>query len=297
MTDYGQELAFGLFPTPEAGRAPALLDLVGLAEAWGLDVVSLQDHPYQAKHLDTWTLLSYLGARTSTISLAPNVASLPLRNPVILAKSAATLSTLTGGRVELGLGAGAFWDAIEAAGGPRRSPGEAVVALAEAIELMRAFWAGGRVDHDGEHYRVRGLRAGPSPVGDIPIWLGAYQPRMLRLTGRVADAWVPSVGYADPPALPELNARIDDAARAAGRDPADIRRIYNIVGGFGSGSRFLRGTPRDWAEQLAQLTIEQGMSMYILGCDDPSTVATFAQEVAPTVRALVAAQRRGTAPS
>lgn len=291
MTDYGHELAFGLFPSPKADATPALLDLVTLAEGSGLDLISIQDHPYQAAHLDTWTLLSFLGARTSTISLAPNVASLPLRDPVILAKSAATLSLLTDGRVELGLGAGAFWDAIAAAGGPRRTPGEAVDALAEAIEVLRAFWRGGRVDHDGQHYRTKGLRAGPTPVGDIPIWLGAYKPRMLRLTGRLADAWVPSMGYADPPALPALNARIDEAALAAGRDPADIRRIYNIFGSFGRSADFLRGSAADWAEQLAQLAIGDGMSTFILGTDDPATLARFASEVAPATRELVAAHR------
>lgn len=290
MTDYGHELAFGLFPTPEAGRSRALLDLVWVAEAAGLDLVSIQDHPYQAAHLDTWTLLSYLGARTSTIRLAPNVANLPLREPVVLAKSAATLSVLTEGRVELGLGAGAFWDAIEAAGGPRRTPGEAVDALAEAIGLMRACWAGGRVDHEGAHYRTKGFRAGP-PVASVPVWVGAYKPRMLRLVARLADAWVPSMGYADPPALPALNARIDEAAAAHGRDPGSIRRIYNVFGSFGRGGGFLRGRPAEWAEQLAELTVDEGMSTYILGTDDPVTLETFAHEVAPAVRELVAAHR------
>ncbi len=85
-----------------------------------------------------------LGGRTSTIKLAPNVASLPLRPPVVLAKAAASLDLLTGGRAELGLGAGAFWEAIEAAGGPRRTPKEAVDALTEAVALVKAFWAEAR---------------------------------------------------------------------------------------------------------------------------------------------------------
>lgn len=291
MTDYGHDLRFGLFPSPEARELARLLDLVQLAEATALDLVSIQDHPYQAAHLDTWTLLSFLAGRTHSVTLAPNVASLPLRDPVILAKSTASLSLLTDGRVELGLGAGAFWDAIAAAGGPRRTPGEAVRALTEAIELVRAFWAGSRVDHDGTFYRTRGLRAGPVPAVDIPIWLGAYKPRMLALTGRLADAWVPSMGYADPPALPDLNARIDEAALAAGRDPAAIVRIYNVFGAFGTGSGFLRGRPADWAEQLAGLAVDQGMSTFILGTDDPRTIGVFAQEVAPAVRELVASER------
>ncbi|MFP5346330.1 MAG: LLM class flavin-dependent oxidoreductase [Actinomycetes bacterium] len=293
MTDYGHELEFGLFPTPTADGLANLLELTQLAEVLGLDVVSVQDHPYQSRYLDTWTLLSVLGARTSAVKLAPNVASLPLRPPVVLAKSAATLDVVTGGRVELGLGAGAFWDGIVAAGGPRRTPGEAVDALVEAIRILRAFWSGGVVNVEGEHYRVKGLRAGPSPAHPIPIWLGAYKPRMIRVTGELADAWVPSMGYADPPALPDLNARLDDAAVAAGRAPADVRRIYNVFGRFGAGSGFLQGSPGDWSEQLSELALDQGMSTFILGTDDADDLRRFAREVAPAVRDLVAAERSG----
>ncbi|KUG53327.1 5,10-methylene tetrahydromethanopterin reductase [Serinicoccus chungangensis] len=291
MPDLDQQLEFGVFPTPAADRIPELLALVQVAEVEGLDLVSVQDHPYQDGFLDTWTLLSVLEARTTTIRLAPNVASLPLRPPVLLAKAAASLDLLTDGRVELGLGAGAFWDGIVAAGGPRRSPGEAVDALAEAVELIRAFWAGGTLRFRGEHYRAQGLHAGPPPAHDIPIWLGAYKPRMLLLTGRLADAWVPSMGYADPPDLPALAAVVDEAALAAGRPPGSVRRIYNITGRFGTGGGFLRGTPAQWAEQLAELTVTVGMSSYVLGTDDADVVRRFAAEVAPATRELVEAER------
>jgi alkanesulfonate monooxygenase SsuD/methylene tetrahydromethanopterin reductase-like flavin-dependent oxidoreductase (luciferase family)/hemerythrin-like domain-containing protein len=291
VPDYGHELEFGIFPTPQADRLDDILELVQLAEVEGLDIVSFQDHPYQARYLDTWTLLSVVGARTSAIKLAPNVANLPLRQPVVLAKSAATLDRITVGRVELGLGAGAFWDAVVAAGGPRRSPREAVDALVEAIGVLRAFWAGGTVRTDGTYYPVHGLHAGPSPAHDIPIWLGAYGRRMLRITGQLADAWVPSMGYADPPVLGEMTTRLDEAATAAGRGPELIRRIYNIVGQFAGGGGFLNGRPSDWAEQLAGLALEHGIGSFILGSDDPTTVRTFAAEVAPRVKELVAAER------
>ncbi|XVX20474.1 LLM class flavin-dependent oxidoreductase [Actinomycetota bacterium] len=294
MPDYGLELEFGLFPTPSAADPQHVLELAQLAEASGLEHVSVQDHPYQAAHLDTWTLLSVIAARTTTLRVSPNVANLPLREPVLLARAVATLDLLSGGHVELGLGAGAFWDAIEAAGGPRRSPKEAVDALVEAIEVMRGVWgeSGERaVRVQGEHYRVEGLRPGPLPAHRIPIWLGAYKPRMLRLTGQLADGWVPSMGYADPPALGELNARIDEAAAKAGRAPQDIRRIYNIFGSFGRSSDFLRGTPADWVEQLAGLALDEGMSTFILGTDDPDTLRRFAAEVVPAVREQVAEER------
>jgi alkanesulfonate monooxygenase SsuD/methylene tetrahydromethanopterin reductase-like flavin-dependent oxidoreductase (luciferase family) len=297
MTDYWQDLQFGNFPTPNAADAGRVLELAQLADVSGLDLVTVQDHPYQARFLDTWTLLSAMATQTSTVRVAPNVANLPLRPPVVLARSVATLDILSGGRVELGLGAGAFWDAIVAVGGTRLSPGESVDALAEGIEVIRAVWdtSARSIRHEGEHYRVVGAHPGPKPVHPVEIWLGAYRNRMLRLTGRTADGWLPSQGYADPSTLPGMNTTIDDAAVAAGRDPSAIRRMYNINGSFGSGSDFLTGSPRDWAEQLAELTLSTGMSCYILATDDPSAVRTFADEVAPAVRELVEAGRAAAA--
>src|SRR4029079_9548628 len=146
------------------------------------------------RFLDTWTLLAYAAARTERITLLPDVLNLPLRQPAVLAKSAASLDVLSGGRFELGLGAGAFWDGIAAMGGPRRAPGESVEALEEAIAILRAAWSGERsVTFAGDHYTVRGFHPGPPPAHDIGIWLGAYGPRMQRIVGRLADGWVPSV--------------------------------------------------------------------------------------------------------
>ncbi|WP_270888751.1 LLM class flavin-dependent oxidoreductase [Pedococcus sp. 5OH_020] len=277
-----------------------MLELSEAADVAGLDLVTIQDHPYQARHLDAWTLLSVIAARTTSISVAPNVANLPLRPPVVLARSVATLDLLSGGRAELGLGTGAFWDAIVAAGGPRRTPGQSVGALEEAIAVIRAVWSGrGSVRVDGEHYRVTGLHPGPAPAHDVELWLGAYKPRMLRVTGRLADGWLPSQGYADPPALRKLNATIDQAAVAAGRAPAAVRRLYNINGTYGSGPGFLRGGPRDWAQQLAELTLDEGMSTYIVGVSTVAEVERFAGEVAPATRELVDAERerRASRPS
>jgi alkanesulfonate monooxygenase SsuD/methylene tetrahydromethanopterin reductase-like flavin-dependent oxidoreductase (luciferase family) len=145
MTDYGHELRFGGFLTPDAGDPDRVVDLVRLAEQDGLDLVTFQDHPYQPAFLDTWTLISYVAARTERISISGNVTNLPLRPPAVLARSVASLDLLSDGRIELGIGAGAFWDAIEGMGGPRRKPREAVDSLAEAIEVIEMLMA----DHDG----------------------------------------------------------------------------------------------------------------------------------------------------
>ena len=297
MTDYGQELGFGLFLSPNVTDLEQTLELARLADVTGLDLVAVQDHPYQARHVDAWTLLSVIAARTTAVRVALDVANLPLRQPVVLAKSVASLDLLSGGRVELGLGTGGFWDAIAAAGGPRRAPGEAVDALVEAIGIIRGVWGlEGRksVTVEGKHYSVKGLHAGPAPAHAVEIWLGAYRPRMLRVTGRLAQGWLPSMGYADPEALPGMNAVIDAAAEAAGRQPGAVRRMYNVFGRFGGGSGFLEGPPKAWAEQLAELTLEAGMSTYILGTGSIDDARRFAEEVAPAVRERVDAERART---
>lgn len=178
MSDYGHDVRFGAFLTPVAARPQQAVELAVLSERIGLDIVTIQDHPYQSSFLDTWTLLSFLAARTSTVRLAANVTNLPLRPPAVLARSVASLDLLSAGRVELGLGAGAFWDAIEAMGGPRRTPGQSVQALEEAIDVIRQTWAADvrrAVRVDGKHYRVAGAKRGPAPDHAIGIWLGAYK--------------------------------------------------------------------------------------------------------------------------
>jgi alkanesulfonate monooxygenase SsuD/methylene tetrahydromethanopterin reductase-like flavin-dependent oxidoreductase (luciferase family) len=293
MPDYGHDLLFGTFLTPTAEQAQQIIELAQLTEQVGLDLVSVQDHPYQPAFLDVWTLLSVIAGRTTRVRVLPNVANLPLRPPAVLARSASSLDILSGGRVELGLGAGSFWDAIAAQGGPRRTPAEAVAALAEAIGVVRALWTpGGRVRLGGEHYQLQGAKPGPFPVHDIGIWVGAIKPRMLRLTGRLGDGWLPSSPYVPPEQLAAANRAIDDAATAAGRPPRAVRRLYNIVGAFtDTGGGFLQGPPSGWAEQLADLTLTEGVSGYILMADSADIIRRFAAEVVPAVRELVAAGR------
>jgi alkanesulfonate monooxygenase SsuD/methylene tetrahydromethanopterin reductase-like flavin-dependent oxidoreductase (luciferase family) len=276
VTDYGHGLRFGVFITPNASDAEQIIALARLADREGLDLVSFQDHPYQRRFLDVWTLLSVVAAQTNTVRLAPNVSNLPLRLPVVLARTAASLDILSEGRVHLGLGAGAFWDSIEAVGGQRRTPGESVDALSEAIDVIRAFWAPGdeQIDYEGEHYRVNGAKPGPVPAGEVEIWLGAYKPRMLHLTGTKADGWLVSAAGAPPDALGAMTAAIDAAAEEAGRDPCTIRRMYNMTSEFG-------------ARELAQLHHDCGISTFILMTDDAAAIQRFAHEIAPMVRELV----------
>jgi alkanesulfonate monooxygenase SsuD/methylene tetrahydromethanopterin reductase-like flavin-dependent oxidoreductase (luciferase family) len=263
----------GAFVVPSA--AEDVLAQVRAVEDAGLELVGIQDHPYQRRFFDTLSLIAYLAARTERVRLFPDVANLPLRHPAMLAKEAATIDVLSGGRFELGLGAGAFWDAIEAFGGPRRSGPESVDALEEAIAILRACWNEGSVTFEGEHYRVRGMKFGPPPAHPIGIWLGAYGPRMMRVVGRLADGWVPSL-----PRLPldEVAGRvrlIDEAAERAGRDPRSIRRIANL------GGEITEAPASHVIEVLETLVRDHGFDGFLVS---PDQVERFAAEVAPALR-------------
>ncbi|MBO0919970.1 LLM class flavin-dependent oxidoreductase [Cellulomonas sp. zg-ZUI222] len=301
MTDYGHELQLGTFLTPQNADPQTPVDLAVLTEQAGLDLVTFQDHPYQPSFLDTWTLLSWVAARTERVHLSGNVLNVPMRPPAVLARAAASLDLLSGGRVELGLGAGAFWDAIEGMGFPRLTPGEAVDALGEAIDVIRALWdtdGRGALRVGGEHHHLAGAKRGPAPAHDIGIWVGAYKPRMLRLVGRKADGWLPSLGYLQPGDLARGNATIDEAATAAGRDPREIRRLLNINGRFsptpGDG---LDGPPEQWVDTLVRYALEDGIGTFVLATDDPATIRTFAEQVAPAVRDAVGAERASSGTS
>lgn len=295
MTDYGHDLSFGSFLTPSNDQPERVLELAVLCEQVGFDLVTFQDHPYQPRFLDTSTLLSFVAARTSRVHLSANVTNLPLRPPAVLARSLASLDLLSSGRIELGLGAGAFWEAIEAMGGRRLAPGQAVQALEEAIAIVREMWDTeklGGVHVDGEFHRVVGAKRGPAPAHDIEIWLGAYRPRMLALTGRSADGWLPSLSYQQPGDIAAGNAVIDDAAQEAGRSPGSVRRLLNISGRFASSRRgLLHGPAEQWIDELADLTLTDGISTFVLASDEADDLRRFAAEVVPGVRDLVSSER------
>jgi len=300
MADYGRDLQFGFFLDPSTGDPARTTETARRLDALGYDLIGIQDHPYQPRHYDALALIAYLLGQTERVRLFPDVANLPLRPPAVLAKQAATLDQLSGGRFELGLGAGAFWDGIGAMGGPVREPKEALAALREAVGLIRAFWAGQPLRHDGAHYRAVGARPGPLPAHEIGLWLGVIGPRALRLAGELADGWVPSLSYVPPSQAARSNALIDEAARAAGRDPAAIRRVYNIGGeiaraaaaGASDDDREIVGPPDHWVGVLTRLAVDHGFSAFVLwGEPEESRLRTFIDEIAPTVKERVAARR------
>ncbi|MFN2526868.1 MAG: LLM class flavin-dependent oxidoreductase [Actinomycetota bacterium] len=292
MSDVAHPVSFGYFLIPNA--ADPVLDTARNVERLGLDYIGVQDHPYQRRFLDTWSLLAMIAASTTRVRLFPDVANLPLRLPSMVAKAAASIDLMSDGRFELGLGAGGFWDAIEGYGGPRRSPGQALTALAEAVEVIRLMWSGERnLRFEGRHYRLKGIHSGPVPTRPIGIWLGVYGRRGLELAGRKADGWVPSFrGELGP--LRDMTNRLEDAARAAGREPQEIRRVLNVSGAItdGPSEGSLRGPVDQWADELTELAMDYAFDTFIFWGEGESQLERFAEEVVPTTRALLQARAR-----
>jgi alkanesulfonate monooxygenase SsuD/methylene tetrahydromethanopterin reductase-like flavin-dependent oxidoreductase (luciferase family) len=293
---YGNDIQFGYFLTPDATDIPEVLRRAQVCDRVGYDLIGIQDHPYQRRFLDTWTLLAFLAGQTERVRLFPDVASLPLRPPAMLAKAAASLDVLSGGRIELGLGAGAFWEGIRALDGAVRTPGEAVAALEEAIHVIRLLWSEQRgARFDGRFYSLHGAHSGPVPAHPIGIWLGALGPRMLNLTGRLADGWVPSSSYVPPAKLPEMQARIDEGAAEAGRAPSAIRRIYNVMGRIGDqpSAEPFTGPVAQWVDELTHLALEIGMDTFVIGLPEPpgDQLERFIAEIAPRVRENLGLQK------
>jgi alkanesulfonate monooxygenase SsuD/methylene tetrahydromethanopterin reductase-like flavin-dependent oxidoreductase (luciferase family) len=288
---------FGIFLSPDREGLDQLRRTVAAADASAFDYVSLQDHPYVPGALDTFALITDLAARTDRIRFMTNVANLPLRPAPMLAKAAASIDVLAGGRLDLGLGGGHAWPQITALGGPHRDPAQTVAALADAIDVLRAMWVPGGTAELAGTYPLAGAATGPAPAHRMGIWLGARGPRLLELLGRRADGWIAPLG-ADLEDHAARQDRIDAAARAAGRDPAAIERIVQPVGVLDpdagplpwSGpppTTGIRATAADWARLVAEYVTRWRFDAVNLIPQDHGVehLRRFADEVIPRVRA------------
>ncbi|MEJ2711028.1 MAG: LLM class flavin-dependent oxidoreductase [Anaerolineales bacterium] len=294
---------FGSNIDPATQDAQKPLRWARIADENGLDLISIQDHPYNFKHFETWTLLSALAASTQRVHVGTNVLSTPLRPPAMLAKQAATLDVISGGRLELGLGAGGYPQGIKAFGGPDWSSSQRFQALKEYLQIVQGMWenAGGSFSYSGKFYSVKGVRPGPAPAHAIRIWLGAYGPGMLRLTGRQAHGVLFSKPYAPPEKLDSYNHLIDEGAQQAGRSPQEIRRGYNLMGVLDIGasevnrsdlkSGQLYGKPKDWVERILGFYHQQRMDTFTfwpVAGDEERQIEAFAREVVPAIREQLA---------
>ncbi|MGP4046175.1 LLM class flavin-dependent oxidoreductase [Streptomyces sp. 2A115] len=297
-----QEVVFGFGAHSGIDDGPELLRMVQQADRDGLDHFSLSDHPYIGERLDAYATIGFLLGRTQRIAGFANVTNLPTRPAPLLARTVTSLSALSGGRVVLGMGAGGLWDRISDMGVDRLSPGAAVDAFEEAIVLIKRLSGGGPpVTFQGLHYQVHEIE--PSPVAAPPVWTGSVGRKSLAATGRVADGWIP--GHA----ADWLSERyrtsrpvIDEAAAAAGRDPREIRTVFNFPGRItdrplpatrDTDGRWIGGSVDQWVEELTDAVLEHGASGFTLfsadhGTQSSASLGRWAGEIAPAVREATA---------
>jgi probable F420-dependent oxidoreductase len=301
----GRPLKVGI-QLPEVEREvrwPEYVAMARLAEDVGFDSLWLGDHLlYRTPNLGTrgpweaWTMLSALAASTSRILLGPLVACTSFHNPAMLAKMAATVDEVSGGRLILGLGAG--WNETEyrAFGFPfdRR-----ISRFEEAFTIIRSLLRDGRVDFSGRFYEARDceLRPRPARPGGPPLLVGSKGERMLAITLPYADAW--NVWFADtgnrPEGVPALRDRVDVACRAVGRDPAEVERTVAVLVQMPGGERRqqgdysedevppIAGSPEQVADALRGFARE-GIS-HVQLVVDPITLESI-EGLAPVLEAL-----------
>jgi probable F420-dependent oxidoreductase len=305
----GQRVGFGIIYGFQPFAADRLLEEAQHAETLGFDLFCVADHLHGTYPTpEPWTALTWIAAVTERIAVMTNVLGLPYRAPAVTAKMAETLDRLSGGRLVLGLGTGGYEGEFEAFGLARRTPGQKVAALGEATQIIRGLWRQPSFSFDGEHFRTRDARIEPKPARPIPIWLGTYGPRALRMTGALADGWVPSLGRLDLDQAVAMRTTVRDAATAAGRNPDDITCAANLIIDFtpdtpdtpdappaGPGGRRISCDSAAIAGQLISIG-SAGFTFLNVALADADARRRFAAEVVPLVRGELAQAVRKSPP-
>ncbi len=283
-------LLFGVNVSTSTGADPVAQ--ARAAEAAGFDFVSASDHPAgTAPTYETWTMLTWIAAATTRIRVATRVLGVPYRPPAMVAKMAETLDRLSGGRLILGLGGGYSDAEFRAFGLPVPTPAEKVAGLQEAIAITRGLWAEPGFTFAGRHYRTSDADLEPKPGHRIPIWLGTFGDRALRVTGRCADGWIPSLGHAPADRLSAMRATVLTAAQDAGRAPEDITCALNVEVHIGdevaAGPDLIAGGADEVATRL-QGFITAGFTAFNVmpvGARPTEQVDRIAADVLPKLRA------------
>jgi len=292
------DLVFGVNLSTAASHGTDPVAEAIRAEGLGYDFVSANDHPNGTTPThEVWTLLAWVAARTSRIKVASRVLGVPYRSPAIVAKMAATLQGLSGGRLILGLGGGSSDEGMQALGVGPLTPRAKIDGLEDAVQIMRGVWSQREFSFDGSIYAVDGANFEPKPDTPIPIWLGTFGQRGLAITGRLADGWIPSLGMAPPEQARLMRERIVTAAREAGRDPGTITCIYNVEIRLEENRQptpdIVSGSPEQVIERLlgfVHLGFD-GMNFIPIGPRRDEQLERLAREVLPRLRAASSQDR------
>jgi probable F420-dependent oxidoreductase len=309
---------------PNDDRPGFLRQMAAIADQGGFDVLWVEDHtrlpaeeirasegePDRDESLEAWTTLAYLAALTERVKLGTEVTPLTIRHPSHLAKSVATVATLSGGRVIFGAGTG--WNKVEyqSHGIPFEKRAERFAKSLEAVEIMRRLWTEPSVDFAGQYYTLSDARLAPKP-SPIPIWWGGFSDLLLDAVVRTGDGWLLGTNP-DPAFVAERWQRLRELCAAAGRDPGEIRVAVPLMAHlsrdreraresleryiergdfgrwlgefFGEGARMfgLWGTPDDALAKL-QPYLDLGVRDFIFDLRPPGIAAETAELLAGEV--------------
>jgi alkanesulfonate monooxygenase SsuD/methylene tetrahydromethanopterin reductase-like flavin-dependent oxidoreductase (luciferase family) len=267
-------------------RAAEAAGFVGMTGMDHLEPPMAPQQPmYEAIVTSTW-----IAAHTERLRVGSLVLCDAFRHPSVLARQAVSIDHATGGRFDLGIGWGSVPDEIATFGVGSTEPRDRVERLRETLEVVRALWAGDRVDFDGRYHQLRGARQEPRPLVHIPIVIGGVGTKTLALVREFADWWNVHIGHIH---------RIEELRPQVGRARVSIQQTVALVppGGdrdavaalaqrrFGY-SRPVVGTGRELVEHYGQLA-ERGVErVYTWFCDfaPPETLAAFGEEVIAPLR-------------
>jgi F420-dependent oxidoreductase-like protein len=316
---HGDAIRFGVHSGPQNTTYEAYRDLWVRCEELGYDWVSAFDH-FLPIHSDPTrdqfeglTILAAMAAQTTRVRCAILVLGVTYRHPAVVANMAATIDHISGGRLELGMGAAWFELEHEQYGIPFPRIGVRMDMLDEACRVMRSMWTRETTTFEGEHYRLKDARMEPKPVQEhLPLVIGgAGERRTLRIVAEHGDIW--NMFYGD---VDEFRHKVDvlaDHCADVGRDPDDVRRSltfravldedeaearrrFHELHGESPPERLLKmmvvGTPEQCVERLRPYA-DLGVGDFLLGAlvpYDPRTVELVAEQVAPAVKAAVAAR-------
>jgi probable F420-dependent oxidoreductase len=289
-------IGISLFNNQGIEDVQALVGLAEQAEALGFDSVWVHDHVFNVGHVyeriggrpyyEPLALLSFVAARTRRVRLGTSVLVLPYHNPIRLAKTAATLDVLSGGRLILGVGVGAIVNEMEAMGTPFKQRG---AFTDEAIAVMRTLWTEEDPRFDGTFSRFAGMKFSPKPLQrPIPVTIGGVSPAAIRRAARLGDGWQP-LGFS-PDALAKGIATLREEARACGRDAAKIPVAISMTLGAPARGRFALGTTPAEIVDNARAFAAAGADTLIVSAvtSDPreaqAAMEMVGREVLPVVR-------------
>jgi probable F420-dependent oxidoreductase len=270
----------------------ALVDLASRADELGFDSVWVHDHVFNVGHVldriggrpyyEPLTLLSFVAARTRRVRLGTSVLVLPYHNPVRLAKAAATLDVLCGGRLVMGVGVGLIEKEMQAMGTPFAERG---AYTDEAIAVMRALWSAEEPRFAGKYYRFEGMKFSPRPLQtpSIPLVIGGVSRAAIRRAARLGDGWQP-LGLS-PEALGQGIATLRDEARACGRDGAKIPVSIAMTLAAARAGRHALGTAPSEIVKNARAYADVGVDTLIIsaGTSDPGEARAALEMVAREV--------------